>query len=259
MSAAAEPLAPLDFNKRLHREQHASDAINGHVEAGLQRKRDLQERRPYVGASGVGHNCERATQFEFAGAPRETDFKPETLRKFDLGHMGEEIARAWFIDAGFQLVQRNQRTGHLFAFSQMDGRFRGHPDGVFIGGPEIGGVGYPCLWEAKSVGSKTYREIGKDGLKKARPGYYAQVAIYQAYLDLADHPAIFTVNNLDTGEQLHLLIQFDAEEAQRMTDRAVRIVQSTEAGELLPRPFKDKTYFECRFCAFANRCWGMEK
>lgn len=247
----------LDFNKHQHREQRASDKINEKVEEGLQNKRNLQERRPYVGASAIGHACERSIQFEYAGAPRETAFKPETLRKFDLGHMGEELARAWFGDAGFVLTQRNQRTGELFAFSQLDGRFKGHPDGVFIGGPEIPGVGYPCLWETKSVGAKTYREIARDGLKKARPGYYAQVAIYQAYLDIAEHPAIFTVNNLDSGEQLHLLIPFDAEEAQRMTDRAVRIVQATDAGELLPRPFKDKSYFECKFCAFAERCWGL--
>jgi hypothetical protein len=247
----------LDFNKHQHREQLASDAINGHVDAALKRKRDNQERRPYVGASAIGGACERAIQFEYAGAPRETDFKPETLRKFDFGHMGEELARAWFGDAGFKLVQHNQRTGALYRFEQLKGRFKGHPDGVFIGGPEIPGGGYPCLWETKSVGAKTYREIEKQGLKKARPGYYAQVAVYQAYLGLADHPAIFTVTNLDSGEQLHLLIPFDAEVALRMTDRAVRIVQSTDAGELLPRPFKDKTHFECKWCAFAERCWGM--
>ena len=47
------------------------------------------------------------------------------------------------------------------------------------------------------------------------------------------------------------------EEAQRMTDRAVRIVKATEAGDLLPRPFKDRSFFECKFCAFAERCWGL--
>lgn len=249
----------LDFNKRLHREGAASDAINDLLNGALKRKRDNQERRPYVGASSVGGSCERAIQFEFAGAPREKDFAPDTLRKFDFGHMGEELARAWFFDAGFQLVQRNQRTGELFRFSQLKDRFKGHPDGVFIAGPTVAGVGYPCLWETKSVGAKTYRDIEKNGLKKSRPTYYAQVAIYQAYLDLTDHPAIFTVTNLDSGEQLHLLIPFDAEEAQRMTDRAVRIVQATDAGELLPRPFKDKSYFECKWCSFAERCWGMAK
>jgi hypothetical protein len=245
----------LDFNKRQHREQQATDAINEHIDGGLLRKRGLQERRQYVGASAIGGACERAIQFEYAGAPREQDFTPETLRKFDFGHMGEELARAWFHDAGFELVQRNQRTGALYRFQQLDGRFAGHPDGVFIGGPAI--IAYPALWEHKAVGAKTYRDIEKNGLKKARFGYYAQVAIYQAYLDLAQHPAVFTVTNLDSGEQLHLLIPFDAQVAQEMSDRAARIVKSTDAGELLPRPFKEKSHFECKWCAFAERCWSL--
>ena len=247
----------LDFNKHTMKEAAASDHVNAELNASLQRKRGLQERRQYVGASAIGGSCERAIQFEYAGAPREKNFPPETLRKFDLGHMSEELARAWFRDANFQLVQRSERTGELFAFSQLDGRFKGHPDGVFVGGPALPGVGYPCLWEHKGVGAKTFREVGKSGLKKARPGYYAQVAIYPAYLNLTQHPGIFTVSNLDSGEQLHLLIPFDAEEAQRMSDRAVRIVKATDAGELLPRPFKERTYFECKWCAFQERCWGL--
>lgn len=245
----------LDFNKRTHKEQFGSDAINDIVDGGLLLKRDKQEKRQYLGASAIGGECERSIQFEFAGAPREKDFPPITLRKFDLGHMGEEIARAWFQDAGFDLTQRNQRTGQLYRFEQLDGRFRGHPDGVFIGGPAV--MKYPALWECKSVGAKTARQIHKDGLKKARPSYYAQVAIYQAYLGLADNPAIFTINNLDSGEQLHLTIEFDAEEAQRMSDRAVRIIKATDSHDLLPRPFNDPAHFVCRMCAFAERCWRL--
>lgn len=247
----------LDFNRHQHREQAASEAINEALDASLLNKRAGQQPRNYVGASAIGADCERSIQFEFAGAPREKDFAPKTLRKFDFGHMGEELARAWFGDAGFKLVTKNQRTGQLFRFAQLDGRFCGTPDGVFIGGPEISGVGYPCLWETKSTGAKTFREIEKQGLKKARPGYYAQVAIYQAYLELTDHPAIFTVTNLDSGEQLHLLIPFDAQVAQEMTDRAVRIVKATDAQELLPRPFADASDYRCKMCAFATRCWSL--
>src|SRR5690606_33367782 len=126
---------------------------------------------------------------------------------------------------------------------------------VFVGGPDV--LQYPCLWETKSVGAKTYRAIERDGLRKARPAYYAQVAVYQAYLGLTDNPAVFTVFNLDSGERLHLLIPFDAEEAQRTTDHAVRIIKATDAGELLPRPFAKADHFECKWCPFAKRCWGL--
>lgn len=247
--------AVLDFNPRVLREAHASDAINGVIYEALQKKQKAQDRRQYLGASAIGGSCERRLQFDYAGTPKESGFADLTLIKFDLGHMNEELSRCHFQDAGFKLVTSNQRTGQPFRFTQMDGRFAGTPDGVFIDGPDV--LQYPCLWETKSVGSKTYKAIEKDGLRKARPTYYAQVAVYQAYLCLTDNPAVFTVFNLDTGERLHLLIPFDAEEAQRMTDRAVRIIQATEAGDLLPRPFAKSDHFECRWCPFAKRCWSM--
>lgn len=249
--------AALDFNKHQHREAAANDAINAIIDAMMLRKRAGQAPRSYVGASAIGAECSRAIQFEFAQTPKEKDFSPTTLTKFDLGHMGEELARFRFLDSGFELVTKNQRTGQPFRFAQLDGRFCGTPDGVFIAGPEIAGVGYPCLWETKSTGGKTYREIEKHGLKKARPAYYAQVAVYQAYLDLTDNPAIFTVTNLDSAEQIHLLIPFDAEVAQQMTDKVVAIIKATDAGELLPRPFADMTDFRCKMCSYVQRCWSL--
>jgi hypothetical protein len=247
----------LDFNPRKMREQSAAAEINAAIDSALTRKRANQERRDYIGASAIGHECERSIQFEYAGALREKDFPPETLRKFDMGHVGEELARAWFIDAGFKLVQKRQRTGERFRWVELDGQFSGEPDGVFIDGPQIPGLSYPAMWEHKFVGSKTYKAIAKDGLRKARPGYYGQTQLNMAYLGLTDAPTVFTVTNGDSGEQLHLLIAFDAEEAQRMSDRGARIVSATQAGELLPRPFQSSDFYVCKFCAFAQRCWSL--
>jgi hypothetical protein len=41
-----------------------------------------------------------------------------------------------------------------------------------------------------------------------------------------------------------------------MSDRAVKVIKATEAGELLPRRFAQADHFECRFCSYAERCWG---
>jgi hypothetical protein len=69
-------------------------------------------------------------------------------------------------------------------------------------------------------------------------------------------PALFTAINKDTAELHHELVPFDAALAQRMSDRAVRILQATDAGDLLPRIAASRDFFECRFCAHAGRCWG---
>lgn len=248
----------MDFNSTRAKAQSFSDGISGLLDAEMTRKQSLQPRRQYVGASAIAGPCARAIQFEYAGAPKEREFSPETLRKFAFGHLSEEWCRFEFKDAGFTLEQKDPKTGVLIAFSQMDGRFRGHPDGVFLGGPVVAGTGYPCLWEHKGVGAKSFASIRREGLKKSKPTYYGQVVIQQAYLDgLADNPAIFTVTNLDSGEQMHLLVPFDAEEAQRLSDRAVSIIKETEAGTLLPRPFAGSDHFVCKMCDFAIRCWGL--
>ena len=52
-------------------------------------------------------------------------------------------------------------------------------------------------------------------------------------------------------------VPFDADLTQRMSDRGVRILQATDAGELLPRVAANRDFFECRFCSWAERCWGL--
>ncbi len=53
-------------------------------------------------------------------------------------------------------------------------------------------------------------------------------------------------------------LPFDAALAQRMSDRAVKVITATEAGDLLPRAFNDPTHFECRMCAWQDRCWRTQ-
>ena len=138
-------------------------------------------------------------------------------------------------------------------FSVADPRLQGHIDGLIDGGHE--GFAYPALWGCKCLGNKSWSDLDKKGLAISKPDYVAQVAIYQAYLELHEHPAIFTALNADTMEIYTELVPFDSALAQRMSDRAVKVITATEAGELLPRAFNDETHFECRMCAWQVRCW----
>lgn len=53
------------------------------------------------------------------------------------------------------------------------------------------------------------------------------------------NPALFTAINKDTAELHHELVPFNASLAQRMSDRAVKVITASEAGELLPRMTND--------------------
>ncbi len=113
----------------------------------------------------------------------------------------------------------------------------------------------PCLWEAKSANQSRFNSFKKHGVKKTNPQYYAQANLYMAYMELTDAPAVFTVINKNDAEIYHELIPFDAEEAQRISDRAVNIIQA--GSQMLPRISDDPGWFECKWCSYAQLCHEM--
>ena len=252
----------LDFNSRGQTALH----VNAAIDAALVARQAATPPRTYLGGSRLGHSCERALQFEFLQAPKDegADFDGRILRIFGIGHALEDVAVDWLRAAGFDLYTRkgNRSDGEQFGFAVAGGRIRGHVDGVLAGGPDIPGMAFPALWECKTMNAKAWRETSSKGVGVAKPIYAAQIAVYQAYMDasvpgVADNPTLFTAINKDTAELHHELVPFNAELAQRMSDRAVRILAATDAGELLPRVAAQADHFECRFCPWAKRCWAQ--
>jgi hypothetical protein len=254
----------LDFNHR----PSVTEKINAAIDAALVEENAGRAPRDYLGGSRIGHACERALQFEFAGAPKDegADFSGRTLRIFAIGHTLEDLAVRWLRAAGFDLYTRkgNRPDGEQFGFSVAGGRIRGHVDGVIAGVAEPLTCAVPALWEHKTMNAKNWRETVAKGVAVSKPIYAAQIALYQAYMDaaipgVAANPALFTATNKDTAELHHEFVPFDAELAQRMSDRAVRVLQATDAGELLPRIAREREFFECRMCSWSNRCWSLLK
>jgi hypothetical protein len=66
-----------------------ADRINALVDTALIAEREATPPRTYLGASRLGHACERALQFEFAGAPKDegADFGGQLVRHA-VGHQG---------------------------------------------------------------------------------------------------------------------------------------------------------------------------
>lgn len=250
----------LDYNRRLG----FADHINTAIDAALVAENEATPPRDYLGGSRLGVACERALQFEFTATPKDdgAGFTGQTLRIFAIGHQLEDLAIQWLRAAGFDLYTRkgNRPDGEQFGFSVAGGRIRGHVDGIIAAGPEGFGLAVPALWECKTMNAKNWRETVAKGVTVGKPVYAAQIALYQAYMEatvpgISANPALFTAINKDTAELHHELVPFDAELAQRMSDRAVRILRATDAGELLPRVAQNRDFFECRFCPWAKRCW----
>jgi hypothetical protein len=106
-----------------------------------------------------------------------------TREIFGRGHYFEERARRLLAAIGFKFA-----PPEALAFNAAGGALRGHADGIIIHGPDLPGAYLidPFLWEHKAVNAKNWRAVERDGLEKTFPQYAAQVALYQAYLDITN-------------------------------------------------------------------------
>jgi hypothetical protein len=234
-----------DFNRFDLSLWPASIAINALLEEAA--REAGEPTRGYLGASSIGSECMRQVQFDWMC---DQQHPLQTRDRFSRGHFLEQLSREHFARAKFEFADKDR-----LAFVALDGMLRGHADGIFLSGPKVADAGYPCLWEHKGLASKGWKAIQRDGLRKTYPAYAVQVVLYQHFLGVEEHPAVFTVTNADTCERLHILAPYDAEFAREWIHRAEVIIEATRAGELLPRFTDNPEHYRCRFCGHRARCW----
>lgn len=233
-----------------------AQSIIKELDRAIVEKERKQPRRKYLGASSLGDPCSRKLQYRYMNQQVDEGkgFPAKTLRIFGLGHTIEDMMIMYFRDAGFDL--RTEKKGEQFGFETAGGEVRGHIDGVICGGPLH--MAYPMLWECKSANEKKFNEFVRKGVAEANPVYAAQIAIYQAYMDLAENPCVFTVLNKNTSEIYIEMVPFNGELAQATSDKAVQILKATQANDMLPRVAQNDDYFVCKWCEFRNTCWQKE-
>ena len=232
-----------------------ADRLDAALEPALAAERDAAPRRDYLGASRIGEPCLRRLCFEYGGTPVDSGaaFDGRILRVFEAGHRFEDMTIRWLRLAGFDL-RTHKRNGEQFGFSAANGRFRGHIDGVIVGGPDVG-IEYPALFEHKALKSSSWQDTVKQGVKLSKPVYWAQVQVYMAYL--AVERTLFVALDKDTQALRYELISFDPPAAQALSDKAVTVIRAVEAGELLPRISDDAGFFICTFCPYRIRCHAL--
>lgn len=249
----------LDLNSTTLVRQMAGQPIVDALDRAILAKQAAQTPRQYLGGSYIGDDCERKIQYQYTVTPVDEGkgFPADVLRIFERGHRTEDMVAQWLRDAGF-VLKTEGADGRQFGFVSAGGKFKGHADGVVVGWTGEGDApcAAPALWENKALNAKTWAKVAAHGVRKVKPVYHAQVVLYQYHLGLTDNPAVFTFINADTMQVGVELIEFDALECQRLIDRAVRVIQSTDAGELLPRIAGEPDHFACKWCSYAARCWG---
>jgi hypothetical protein len=265
----------LDFNRSFYgKENGVAITLNMLLSQALIYDKTIEPKRKYLGASRLGVPCSRALQYEYTKAISgdiKTTYDTKALRNFELVHLFESLMIEWLRLSGFKLITTNVR-GKQLGFEVAGGKIAGNIDGVIIDMPpdimdlnrehKDLNIACPSLWETKSMNNKSWNDTVKKGLVLSKPIYAAQIALYQAYMEesitgISKNPCFFTAINKDTAEIYAEAIAFDAELAQRMSDKAVNIIKATEAGELLPRHYSNPDVFECKMCPYSSKCWNI--
>jgi hypothetical protein len=245
-------MSAIDFSDADKHDRLLRDPFNVELNAAV----DLavltaqREARGYLGASGAGSECARKIQFDWMCS---SPLSAQQSLIFGRGHAAEATMRAQLQRAGYEFASPEALEFDLFEY------FSGHCDGIIIAGPRLPGIyfQFPAIWECKCLGQKGWRAIVRDGLTKANPTYATQIALYQLHLKKTN-PALYTVINANTCEVAHFPVPFDAERAERATQRIKRVIEAIKAGELLPRAYRDPSDRRCvRYCAHGDRCWRL--
>ena len=207
------------------------------------------EQRTHLGASEIGHACDRYLWLNFRWAKKSV-FDGRMYRLFETGHLEEARIIKNLRDTNVKVWEKDGK-GKQFNFSAVGGHFGGSIDGVAKGLLEAPKT--PHLIECKTSNAKQFANLIKHGVRIAKPQHYAQMQVYMHWADLTR--AMYIVVCKDTDE-LHIeRIVYDAGEASKYLQRAENIISLPEP----PVPLgENATHMACKFCRFKDQCYGTE-
>ncbi|MGN6704389.1 MAG: hypothetical protein ACTHKB_15675 [Burkholderiaceae bacterium] len=227
------------------------------VEAQLQALRDEPEsERGYIGASEIGHPCDRYlwlkfhryTQREFvppavaADDDEAGDDMARMLRLFNRGHREEHVIETALRAAGVEIThdcfeQRGFRVGF----------FAGHSDGECIA------QGEAALLEYKTHSRKSFAKLKRGELKKAFPRHYAQIQVQLKQFALRQ--AIYIAVCKDNDARFIDVIEYNRVDAEALEVRAETIAASDKPPA---RIGKLPTSYPCKLCPAVDVCFGFD-
>lgn len=204
--------------------------------------------RPHLGASLIGHHCNRYLWLTFRFA-RETSFPGRLLRLFDTGHREEERIVSDLEAIGCEVYSVDPSTGRQFNYSTLGGHFGGSMDAAVRGLPEA-----PDTWhvaEFKTHNQKSFDDLTKNGVEKSKPQHFAQMQVYMGFTGMTR--AVYIAVNKNTDEIYTERVRYDAKTFKALVDRAERVIFSKTPLEKISN---DPAWYQCKWCDYQSICHG---
>ena len=203
--------------------------------------------RPHLGASLIGRSCERFLWMTFRWVESKK-FSGRMLRLFETGQLEEARFVANLRRIGVD-VHEVGADGKQWRVEDLGGHFGGSMDGAAIGLPEA-----PKSWhvlEFKTHNDKSFTDLVKNRVQKAKPEHYAQMQVYMGLTGM--ERAFYMAVNKNTDELYTERVDFDLAEFAKLKARAERVINANEP------PLKcsnDPSWYVCKMCEFHEHCHG---
>lgn len=206
--------------------------------------------RGYLGASQIGEECERKLWYGYNGYPRPP-MGIKGILATEEGHRTEDwMAAQLRLIPGIQLWTHNDEGGQ-YGFSKLDGKFKGHADGVILGllqAPKT-----PHVWENKACAEKAFNAFkkciddygSKNALENWNLTYFGQAQTMMKELQLERH--YLTVCLSGGRDVISARTEYQPGKAKFLEEKAVRVTNATSPPS---RISNNPSFFKCKFCDY---------
>ncbi len=205
-------------------------------------KLDQEPPRPHLGASIIGHECERYLFYSFHWAFAKA-FGGRMHRLFEFGRQSEDRFCAELLAAGVRICQTDA-DGKQFNFRAPFGHFGGSMDGC----ADLGGEWH--VVEFKTHSDKSFKELEKKGVQEAKPQHYVQMQVYMGFTGMKK--ALYYAENKNTSEVYAAAVEFDEAVYAWALERAKRIVFGQSPAERIG----GADWYQCKWCDAYDLCHG---
>jgi len=207
--------------------------------------------RHYIGMSGLGNECMRSLWFTFRWV-KEGIIDGRTNRIFSTGHLAEIGMIKALESIGMELWNTLDDQDE---FIDCYGYACGHPDGYGKGVP--GAEKTVHLIEFKTMNDKSFNDTKKNGVKKSKPVYYAQMMLYMYQSKLTR--ALFMSINKNNSEFYIERLKHDNKFAEDLIRKGNDILFSEDYNDFPRIGNNSSSWYMCKWCGYNDICFSKEK
>lgn len=199
--------------------------------------------RPHIGASMMGHPCDRWIWLSFRWAV-QPQFPGRILRLFRRGHQMEE---ATIVD-DLRAIGMDVRTSRQQVRVDFGAHVSGSIDAIIESGvPEAPKKRHVA--EFKTHNLKSFNDLEKNGVNKSKPDHFVQMQIYMHGTKIDQ--ALYVAVCKDDDRIYTEVVRYEKDIAQRYIDRGHRLALE----DRMPPPLSnDPSWYQCKFCDAHEFC-----